>query len=505
MSSLSASNGVISHSPPLSTAWGHFQREILLVSWAVTELALITPICLALMPWARFWPPASVMLWLLLIMLFSFNLVRLMSLLQVKHEHQRNVMVSALMLTLLIMLPMLLYRPRALSDLSWISSFVGNLTDAGNVLWTRDLSVFLVTILVWWRGIRLSHQAFSIERAGLRLRLGGLVGGPLVAWAGGRVAMEVTPYILLFFFSAITVVALVRAEQIEQDRSAHSASLNPRWLSGIVVVDLAVVLFAGLLAALFSGDSALVVVGWMSPLWSALAFGAATTVNIVGYLSQPLFLVLAFIIEWLSILLRRLLSNALAEPLTLPILEVPIPQPTPQGAEQAESFIDGSRAIALLLMVALVLVTGLTLGRLYRHTTPADGEQARISGTHGQKESRDASLRTRLLQRLGLLRRRRMATSIRRIYQEMCDAASASGYPRALSETPYEYVATLANVWPDNYDDIWRVTQAYIRVRYGEIPETKEAYEQISAAWHRLKHTRPASLAQETVYAELER
>jgi hypothetical protein len=95
------------------------------------------------------------------------------------------------------------------------------------------------------------------------------------------------------------------------------------------------------------------------------------------------------------------------------------------------------------------------------------------------------------LKRLGFLRRRLAAASIRRIYQDMCGLAGSSGYPRLETETPYEYLQTLRQAWPENTAETLLITEAYNRVRYGELPETQAELDEIEAAWKRLEGIRP--------------
>jgi hypothetical protein len=73
----------------------------------------------------------------------------------------------------------------------------------------------------------------------------------------------------------------------------------------------------------------------------------------------------------------------------------------------------------------------------------------------------------------------------------MCNLAGGSGFPRLESETPYEYLTTLKDAWPENTAETHLITEAYNRVRYGEIPETEAELNQIKAAWKRLEQIRP--------------
>jgi hypothetical protein len=83
----------------------------------------------------------------------------------------------------------------------------------------------------------------------------------------------------------------------------------------------------------------------------------------------------------------------------------------------------------------------------------------------------------------------RTAVSIIKIYQQMIQIGSEVGYPRNNSETPYEYLKTLFKLWPDCKQEVQLITGAYIKVRYGEFPETREEFEAIKSAWERVQET----------------
>ena len=73
----------------------------------------------------------------------------------------------------------------------------------------------------------------------------------------------------------------------------------------------------------------------------------------------------------------------------------------------------------------------------------------------------------------------------------MCRAAAVNGYPRADAETPFEYLAALAKAWPENQADTHLVTEAYVMVRYGELPESAESLDEIRQAWKRIETVPP--------------
>ena len=66
-------------------------------------------------------------------------------------------------------------------------------------------------------------------------------------------------------------------------------------------------------------------------------------------------------------------------------------------------------------------------------------------------------------------------------------AATQRGYPRTSADTPYEYLPTLAEVWPGMQYQARVITEAYIKTHYGELPETDDELGAIQAALDQLR------------------
>jgi hypothetical protein len=147
--------------------------------------------------------------------------------------------------------------------------------------------------------------------------------------------------------------------------------------------------------------------------------------------------------------------------------------------------------ISILTMTFFVLLISLAFSRLIRFLRPLSESDTELVNPLDSLSGPRPGFGRRLLNRLGFLQRWQTAASIRRIYQDMCSLAGSSGFPRLESETPYEYLATLKDAWPENTADTILITEAYNRVRYGEIPETEIELDEIKAAWKQLEHIRP--------------
>jgi hypothetical protein len=87
-----------------------------------------------------------------------------------------------------------------------------------------------------------------------------------------------------------------------------------------------------------------------------------------------------------------------------------------------------------------------------------------------------------------------VAARIRRIYAQLMDLSAELNRPRPSSYTPLEFLPELGELFTQNIGDLELLTSAYLRVRYGELPESKEEMDAIESAWqnvleagHRLK------------------
>jgi hypothetical protein len=312
---------------PAGTVWGYVRHELLFLGYALMEIALLTPVVMVILGWARYWPAFQIALWLLLIMLLPLNLIRIMNLANFELRRQQRFLIAALLLVIFISWRNLLYNPASLFDMQWLRAFADSLAEGGNLLWTRDLSVFLVTLLMWWRGIRLAVRALEINNAGLRLRLGGLIWLPLIIWFGSAfLSISIVPFVLLFFLAALTVISLVRAENIEQERSGTAATLNFRWFAVVFGAALAIVIIGSALAAFISGESLFTIAAWLSPLWLSLQFGLMVVGATLFKMVEPGLVWFSVLAQWLARVLAAITNavSATLQRVNIPPLNEPI-------------------------------------------------------------------------------------------------------------------------------------------------------------------------------------
>jgi hypothetical protein len=493
-----------SHRPSLSfleQTWNATRHELIYLNRALMEVALITPFALAFMPWARYWSPALVALCLLLLMLIPFNLSRWLTLLKIPLSRQQLILLTALVLTTGLAMHLLLYRDYAFFSSAWMVEFYSHLAQVGHPFWTRDLAIFILVVVMWWRGTALAGREANIQHAGLVFRVGGLILAPLlIVVTYFRLPWDVTPFIFLFILASLMAIALTRAEEIEVARSGQSVAMSPRWLATIFLAALLVILTTALATAVLSGRDVHEIINWLGPFALAASFLQTAVWITLITLAYPFIYVLEFIIANAIALFQALLHLLFAR-------NTPAEEESGIIAGEPDSIFDlfelldpsqpyiSNRAVTLTLMIIVILLVGLALNRLFKPSPlRPQGERRLDSAAASSIAGTRPGLAQRVMQALGLWRQWQAAASVRRIYAQMGATAAAHGYPRAQAQTPYEYQALLQQLWPAGLPEIARITQAYVRVRYGEAPETAAELDEIKAAWAKLAQMEPQNL-----------
>ncbi len=339
-----------------------------------------------------------------------------------------------------------------------------------------ELFILLASILLWWLGWRL-----ALTRPGFRPALAELQFGVIIIIAVFFIAAELgvslpeaVPTILVFFIFALSGIAL-----------GHAAE-GSGWLAGNNRPGWSLLLAAiiGLVVAL----------GWL--------IGSFLSPDLLQYVLDGL--------KWLwGMIVQALTFIASLFPKPEPG-EMPLPTTTPGAVPTEEplnpwdlSEITRSR-LQIAWTVFMVGFLGLALWRVSsqimswlrrRLSGLADAESEPLKGAF--RADLLAVLRRlwRFLASLPLrLFRRNTAVPenvpVRQVYRRLLRWAAAKGFPRAGSQTPYEYFEYLAAAVPQARGDLAFVTEQYIRARYSPLPPDPHELVEMKQRWQSIKKAR---------------
>jgi hypothetical protein len=89
--------------------------------------------------------------------------------------------------------------------------------------------------------------------------------------------------------------------------------------------------------------------------------------------------------------------------------------------------------------------------------------------------------------RLQTRQRFQAAARIRQIYTDLLELCSELELPRPDSQTPLEFLDTIQKTLTSVQEPLNTITQAYLKVRYGELPETREEVLAVETAWEQVQ------------------
>jgi hypothetical protein len=478
-----------------------WRRETLYPLTAAMEVAWFTPWYMALIPATGRLPASRTAIGLFLVMVLPVYGSRALARLNLKPWVAHLALALLLLVTCFLALRVFLYAGRPYDGFDWLSTAVKDVLNIYEILpdW---LVILLSTLYLSWRGLRLAQRRPSVRSVTFGFYVGILSFILFVLLVSLVTREDPAFFIPAFFFFSLMALAATRMAQFRGLRGAIRSPFGFSWLSAIALAALAVVLLAALLGALLTGGDMAALLRWLTPL---LLLGGLGLGLLLWAARALLDLVLG--------LLGALGLQGGTEPLA-DLLDG-LDELVPSGPDAT---LEAPAAVGTTLgLLRLALILGLLLGlvvllvwmarqvRFGREEKDGEGEHASLFSTDlllAELRGLARAGRGRLASVLDLARRSGVrglfaALTIRRIYAHMQRLAAEQGYPRAPSQTPYEYERTARRAFPGGAEEIHTITAAYVAVHYGEVPETEAELAQIRACWERLKGAADTSDPQE--------
>lgn len=405
---------------------------------------------------------------------------------------RRGILAAIILVSMIVALSAFL-NPREWLDLrGFISRSFQSFDDVAELL-PAEFLVMGMVLLMGWRGLAMVGR--QLEPSAI---MGGFRTGIIMLFFYGMIVQfkEASPgwAFYLFLFWGLMGMSAARIAMQSRLRGGKSIPFDRRWLVGLTLVILSVV-----------GLSYLVV-SWLRARGLDLIFALyAWVMTVLIWLVSPFLYLVAELVKRLS---EWMQFGTLIESL----LEL---------FKRVQSFFSELVATlqrwfsflerlfrwdiqlpqfpkVVILWGTIIFFLVLILITLKRHVWKNESSEQENLSDLDQPDLitllRAALRRTldRLLEQinntLGMRQARRMlaAARIRRIYARLLKLSARLDVPRPAARTPLEFLSNLVELFPGQSLELNTITQAYVRVRYGELPETVEAVDSVELAWKRI-------------------
>jgi len=425
-------------------------------------------------------------------MLFLFYIPsRIMNLLDVNMLIRRSVLLVLLFVNLIIGLQALLYTREIVSLGELLNRPVRSFADMGKLV-PAEFVVMLFTLYVSWRGISYADRHIGPVNVLTGFRIGILM---FFLYGLALPLSPESPYIAvyIFLFSSLMALSTSRIAVLNQLRGGKNIQFNAQWLLGITAVILGMV-----------GTSALMV--WLSKerLFPFFTTFLAWIIYLLVLLFSPLLWIFTRFLFWVFETIRiGALFDAIRDfinriqAFVQSLIRMVSNWADGLDLNNFREFVTRLAGYKPLYLWGIILVFVLIILLILRRTIWKDEREEEQDSQSAMMDQGllsylKSALRrglTKLSENIEELLRLRQARQIlaaariRRIYARLLALSARLDLPRPAARTPLEFLPSLQALFPGLNGELATITNAYLLVRYGELPETPQELQEVETAW----------------------
>lgn len=475
----------------------NWRKEALYLTLIAAEMCWFTPWSLLIIQQPEALAPYSTAITLSILVLAVSYFSRILDGLRLDLLYQRVILIVAVVITTPLIIHSLLYPSYGWFDWGWWER-AGRSLLSFHML-PPEVGISAIVLFLWWRGISIGQRSLTFQGVAFSFRLGVLLlvfSVPLWSYRALSISAlhDSTMFILPFFFFSLLAVALARVEEVNQAREGVGAPFNLAWLAILLGSIAAVLVTAWLISRIYSVEGFAQIFRWLRPVLNPL-------LKVVECVLTLLFKLLSPFLQWFFEVLQRIFEGLAQNIEGLRSAEAPSLEEF-QSAEPTRPsrlLVNALRYICLGLTGAGILAA-LAFGLRRQLNKKRRGEEIRESlwASEVLTEGVMSSLRggwdrlkdmAGLVGRFGPGLRFYAAVTTRKIYANMARLAERQGFPRQPSQTPYEYLPALGLAFPDCQVEAAAITEAYVNVHYGEVPESLRDLQRIREYWQRIQES----------------
>ena len=410
-------------------------------------------------------------------LIISYWLARYMHLRNWRMSLRRTIFFCWLLIYLFISLKLLLYSLVTLTPLDLVTQPLRSIFSSQ---WgDRDFWHFLVLSLLVLRGINLSNSPVDQHRVSASLQLGLFM--LLLFGIANSQSHPLATVAILFFFLFISLLGLsvARIADLGDLRGGKLPRFGSGWSLGIILASLSVVGVAVILGWIMSG---IFILHMISELASSLI---TILIFLLALIMIPFLILIQFVLNYLKNFIFLFFDQKIFEDLANFLAKQANQQQ--QVVQNSIQINDTFRTVSIIgVFIIIFLVILFALQARFRQRKLVGGETRQNIDERKPKFQLPNFLQTRL-DRLSRRKHLIAAAQIRRIYAQLMELCENLGHPRPSAATPLEFLQTQELIFPNEGARLTLITQAYLKIRYGELPENPLEVQVVIDAWTHIK------------------
>lgn len=410
------------------------------------------------------------------LLILSHVLARGCAHLNLPQRSRRAIFGGWMLLAALVSFPVILFNGEGLTLLEMGERVVTSFTRLDSNL--GEFWNLLFLIFVVYRGIQLAREPLLVDMTQASFQLGMfllLLYGLIYSWDKPGQALLTT---YGFLFMAVAAMSATRISTLSEMRGGRLPPLQSPWLLGILaiaglVVGIAVTL--GWFATNIAADVVAIVYTIIAAI--AIIIGLivlSPLILLILSMGTPLRNLIDAIFQFGALGSVRKFISDMAEKIGV----------TPEWITNVARTWQPTLLIGILLG-ALALVWIAVVWKPWQRRWVREETASTLPLRAALRFPK--LLLGRLSGKLSSGGRMLAAARIRWVYAQLMELCTRLGKPRRPSITPLEYLPTAQTLFPGEDITLNTITQAYLKVRYGELPETYEEVQGVLLAWEKLK------------------
>jgi hypothetical protein len=294
---------------------------------------------------------------------------------------------------------------------------------------------------------------------------------------------------LAYLFVGLVGLTFDSIASMEESRRGRLPRFDLKRFAGLIGMSLGMILIIGITRLIFNDFIVALIVQALITILIAIMMVGITILSPV----------LAIVLEAAYKIGQKLMPEVFSQQQEAQIIQESIDEVATMGEESLHMVGELLKENVHVIMIAILIVSVIVLILLLKWKPWT----RRIIGENLSTDSTQKVSLLPVAQQHKTHRRRRWldpnqligAARIRRTYVNLMNLCTKLEHQRPEAVTPLEFIPEMETLFKGQNHNLMTITQGYIKIRYGELPEDQEAVEHVIQAWKEIERIGKVELA----------